>query len=119
MGDSWGFAAGLFGLSRGDLVVSYFTLTFAFLVVMAAPNVNAGDDMAVEKIDSPTELAADSDGEEPEPKIEKRKREATRPRRRRGEEWGRHDASVVPSVSDDDEDEELDSPSKRSEQSTR
>ena len=108
----WDFA-GLFGLSWGDLVASYYTLTFNFLVVMAVPGVNVGDDMAVEKIDSPTELAADSDGEEPEPKIEKRKREAARPRRRRSEERGRHDAPVAPSISDDDEDEEQDSPSKR------
>ena len=76
---------------------------------MASPGAGVrvdNNDMAVEKIDSPTELAAESDDEELEPKIEKRKRETTVRRRRRNE---CRDATAVPDGTDD----ELDSPSKR------
>ena len=69
--------------------------------------VNAGGDadgVAVERVDSPTELAVDSD-EELEPKVEKRKCE---PRGRRGDDLGTGDVAIP-----EDTDEELDSPSKR------
>eukprot|EP00439_Symbiodinium_sp_Y106_P076100 s139_g15.t1 len=73
---------------------------------MATIEVDAdGDEMAVERVGSPTEIAADTD-EELEPKVEKRKRET------RGREGGVLVAGGVaaPAESDDDE---LDSPTKR------
>ena len=66
---------------------------------MATIEVDAdGDEMAVERVGSPTEIAADTD-EELEPKVEKRKRETW------GREGGVLDAGgvAVPAESDDDE----------------
>ena len=66
-------------------------------------NAREGGDMLVEQVDSPTELAGDSEDDKLEPKVEKRKRES---RVRRGDE---HTGVAVPADTDD----ELDSPSKR------